>query len=136
MNGNKPVFHISIYCRGCNKSKATLKRQLSAYANRLLSNPWEPSVHISLDSVDKLKEKQVIQELTYDTVITYHIKQPLFTDQDLYTAVILIIGLTMQRLYEVNLNSKSEDWMLISITPPDKDNQSNDSYDIQWSIGE
>ncbi len=136
MNSNKPVLHISIYYQGSSKFKPTLKRQLSAYAKRLLSNPWEPSVDTSLDTFDEQEVKQVLQELTYDTVITYHMNQTLSTNQELYTVVILLISLTMQRLYENYPNFKPKDWMLISITPSDDNDQDNNDYDIQWSIGQ
>ncbi|WP_054695787.1 hypothetical protein [Syntrophomonas palmitatica] len=64
MNSNKPVLHISIYYRGSSKSKIKLKKQLSAYTKRLLSNPWKPSVDICLDTFDEQEEKQILQELT------------------------------------------------------------------------
>lgn len=136
MNSYKPVLHISIFYRGSSKSKTALKKQLSAYAKRLLNNPWEPSVDISLDTFDEQEEKQVLQELTYDTVITYHMNQTLSTNQELYTIVILLIGLTMQRLYENNPSFKPEDWMVISVTPSNADDQTNNDYDIQWSLGQ
>lgn len=134
MNSNKPVLHISIYYRGSSKSKTTLKRQLSTYIKRLSSNPYEPSVDIRLDTLDEQEEKQILQELTYDTVVTYHTKQTLSTDQELYTIAVLLISLTLQRLYENNSIYRPEDWMLISITPSNADNQPNNDFDIQWSI--
>ncbi|MDD2401923.1 MAG: hypothetical protein PHD60_06975 [Clostridia bacterium] len=136
MNSDKPVLHISIYYRGNSKSKTALKRQLSIYTKRLLSNPWEPSVDICLDTFDEQEEKQVLQELTYDTLITYHTKQILSTNQELYTFIVLLISLSRQRLYEINPNSRAEDWLLISITPSNADDQINNDYDIQWSIGQ
>ncbi len=109
MNSNRPVLHISIYYRGSSKIKTTLKRQLSTYIKRSSSNPDEPSVDICLDTFDEQEEKQVLQELTYDTVVTYHTKQTLSTDQELYTIVVLLISLTMQRLYENNPRFNPED---------------------------
>ncbi len=38
MISGKPILHISIYYRGSSKSKAELKKPLSTYAKRLLSN--------------------------------------------------------------------------------------------------
>jgi hypothetical protein len=136
MNSNKPILHISIYYRGSSKFKTELKKQLSLYTKRILSNPWEPAVDICLDAFDEQEEKQVLQELTYDTVITYHTKQTISSDQELYTIVVLLISRAMQRLYENNPNPKPEDWMLISITPSNADDQTNNGYDIQWSLGQ
>jgi len=63
-------------------------------------------------------------------------KQILSTSQELYMMVIFLISLTMQRLYENNPNSKPEDWILTSITPLNADDQANNDFDIQWSIGQ
>lgn len=136
MISDKPILHISIYYRGSSKSKAELKKPLSTYTKKLLSNPWEPSVDICLDTLNAHEEQQVLQELTYDTVITYHMKQPLTTNQELYTIVVLLISLSRQRLNGINPNSRAEDWLLISITPSNADDQTNNEYDIQWSIGQ
>ena len=136
MKSNRPVLHISIYYRGSSKIKTTLKRQLSTYIKRSSSNPDEPSVDICLDTFDEQEEKQVLQELTYDTVVTYHTKQTLSTDQELYTIVVLLISLTMQRLYENNPRFNPEDWMLISVIPSNTDTQANNDFDIQWSTGQ
>jgi hypothetical protein len=136
MNSDKPILHISIYYRGSSKSKAELKKQLSRYSKRLLRNPWEPSLDICLDTLDAQKEQQVLQERTYDTVITYHMKQPLTTNQKLYTFVVLLISLSRQRLYEINPNSRAEDRMLISITPSNTEDQTRNDYEIQWSLGQ
>lgn len=116
--------------------KLNSKKQLSRYSKRLLRNPWEPSLDICLDTLDAQKEQQVLQERTYDTVITYHMKQPLTTNQNLYTFVVLLISLSRQRLYEINPNSRAEDRMLISITPSNTEDQTRNDYEIQWSLGQ
>ena len=116
--------------------KLNSKKQLSRYSKRLLRNPWEPSLDICLDTLDAQKEQQVLQERTYDTVITYHMKQPLTTNQKLYTFVVLLISLSRQRLYEINPNSRAEDRMLISITPSNTEDQTRNDYEIQWSLGQ
>ena len=72
----------------------------------------------------------------YDTVITYNTKQVLTTIKELYTLVILLISLTRQRLYENKPNSKTEDLMIVSMIPSNADDQSNNDYDIQWSLGQ
>lgn len=108
MNANKPTLHISIYFRGNSKFKTKLNKQLSAYTKRLLSNPWEPSVDICLDTFDTQEEKQVQQELIYDTVISYSTRQVLKTFKELYTFVILLISLARQGLYENNPNPQTE----------------------------
>ncbi len=58
INSNKPKLHVSIYYRGSSKSKTELRKHLSTYVKRLLSNPWEPSVDISLDTFSAQEEKQ------------------------------------------------------------------------------
>lgn len=72
----------------------------------------------------------------YDTVITYNTKHVLTTIKELYTLVILLISLTRQRLYENKPNSKTADLMIISIMPSNADDQSNNEFDIQWSLGQ
>lgn len=47
---NRPKLHVSIYYDGYLKLKTKPNRQLSAYSERLLSSPWEPSVKICLDT--------------------------------------------------------------------------------------
>ena len=68
---NRPKLHVSIYYDGNSKLKTKMKRQLSAYSERLLSSPWEPSVKICLDTFSTLEEKRVQQEILYDAVLTY-----------------------------------------------------------------
>lgn len=136
MNKNKSILHVSIYYRGNAKSKTNLNKQLSAYTKRLLSNPCEPSVDICLDTLDAQEEKQIQEELIYDTVITTNTKQRLTTAKEIYTFVILLISLTRQRLYENSPNSKTEELMIISIISSKADDQSNNTYDIQWFLGQ
>lgn len=80
-------------------------------------------------------EKQVQQELIYDRVVTYHMKKAIASIEELYTIVILLINLARQRLYENNSDTKTENLMIISITPSNNDNPASDSFDIQWSFG-
>lgn len=136
MNNTKPILHISIYYRGSSKSKTKLNKQLTAYTKKLLRNPWEPSVDICLDTFGAKEEKLVQLELLYDTVISYRTKQRSTTIEELYAFVILLISLTRQRLYENNPNSKTEDLMIMSILPSNADDQANNGYDIQWSLGQ
>jgi hypothetical protein len=133
---NKPILHISIYYRGSSKLKTKLNKQLTAYTKRLISNPWELAVNICLDTIDAQEEKQIQQQLMYDTVITYNTKHVLTTIKELYTLVILLISLTRQRLYENKPNSKTVDLMIISIIPSNADDQSNNDFDIQWFLGQ
>ncbi len=132
---NRPILHISILYSGNSKLKTKLKKQLSVYTERLLSSLWEPSVDICLDTFSSHEEKHVQQELIYDTVVSYRTKQRLTTTEELYTIIILLISLTRQRLYENNPNFKTEDLMIISITPSDADDQATNNYDIEWSLG-
>lgn len=81
------------------------------------------------------EEKKVQQELLYDAVLTYRMKQSLTTANELYTIVILLISLTRQRLYENNPDLATEDLMIISIKPSNDDNQGIHDYDIKWSFG-
>ncbi|WP_446787882.1 hypothetical protein [Macellibacteroides fermentans] len=102
----------------------------------MFNEPWEPIVEIHLDSIDIHGEKQAQQELIYDRVVTYHMKKAIASTEELYTIVILLISLARQRLYENNPNAKTENLMIISITPSNNDNPANDIFDIQWSFGQ
>ena len=136
MISDRPTMHISIHYRGNSKYKTSLKQQLSAYSKRVLSEPWEPFVEIHLHSIDIHEKKQVHQELIYDSVVTYHMKKAIASIEELYTIAILLISLARQRLYENSPNSKTENLMIISITPTNNDDPANDIFDIQWSIGQ
>ena len=136
MISNRPIMHISIHYRGHSKYKKSLKQQLSAYSKRILSEPWEPFIEIHLHSLDIHGEKQIQQELIYDRVVTYHMKKAIASIDELYTIAILLISLARQRLYENSPNSKTENLMIISITPINNDDPANDIFDIQWSIGQ
>lgn len=70
--------------------------------------------------------------MLYDAVATNEIIKTLTTTNQIYTFAVLLISLTLQRLYEDNPDCKSEDWMLISFTPS-KENVN--IYNIGWSIG-
>ena len=50
------------------------------------------------DTFDAQEEKQIQQELIYDTVITYGTKQELTTIKELYTFYNLLISLTLSAL--------------------------------------
>jgi len=102
----------------------------------MLNEQWEPIVEIHLDSIDIHGEKQIQQELIYDRVVTYHMKKSITSIEELYTIAILLISLARQRLYENSPNSKTENLMIISITPTNNDDPANDIFDIQWSIGQ
>lgn len=136
MISNRSTMQVSIHYRGKSKYKKSLKQQLSTYSKRILSEPWEPIVEIHLDSIDIHGENQVQQELIYDRVVTYHMKKSIASIEELYTIAILLISLARQRLYENNPNAKTENLMIISITPSNNDNPANDIFDIQWSIGQ
>ena len=58
-----PILHVSIYYRGCSKFRTELRKHLSSYTKRLLSNPWEPTVDICLDTFNTQEAKRVQQEL-------------------------------------------------------------------------
>ncbi len=132
---NRPKLHVSIYYDGNSKLKTKMKRQLSAYSERLLSSPWEPSVKICLDTFSTLEEKRVQQEILYDAVLTYRTKHSLTTSYELYTIIILLNSLTRQRLYENNPDPAKKDLMIISVMPSRDDNQGVNDYDIKWSLG-
>ena len=90
---------------------------------------------IRLDSLDSHTGKCVQQELAYDTEISYGLNRTLKSAKAFYTAVIFLIRLERQRLYEINPSSRTEDWMMISIIRTDADNPECIDYDIQWKIG-
>jgi hypothetical protein len=132
MNTNKSVLQISIYYPSSSKSKSNLNKHLVSYTKRLSSSP---SINISLDSFHVQREKIIQQELLYDTITTCGIKQTLPTIREVYAVIVLLISLTTQRLYENNQNTKTENWMILSITPSKSDDRSNREYEISWSLG-
>ena len=136
MNSNQPILHVSIYYQGNSKSRAKLNTRLSVYAQRLLSDPWESSADIYLDTYLVQKEKQVQQEAIYGNIITNSLKQILPTHKEIYTVSVLLISLARQRVFENNPNTKADAWLIISIVPSTTDDLANKNYDIQWSLGQ
>ena len=136
MSSNKPILHISICFCGSSKSKTELKKQLSTYLKRLSNNPEEPFTDIHLNTFHAYQDKLIHLKTIYNTVVTHNAKHSLPTSKELYTFVVLLISLLRHRLYETNANSRAEDWMLISITPSDANDQTDNHYDIQWSFGQ
>jgi len=128
---NIRILHVSICYENCPSAiKKELKNRLSTYAKKeYLCMPY---ADICVDTLDSHKEKRSQQEMLYNTVVTNQIIKTLTNAKQIYIFAILLISLTLQKLDKDNPNCKSEDWMLISFTPP-KDNPN--IYNIEWSLG-
>lgn len=127
----RPILHVSICYENCPSAiKKELRKQLSTYTQR--QDRCMPYADICVDALNSHEEKRGQQEMLYDAVATNEIIKTLTTTNQIYTFAVLLISLTLQRLYEDNPDCKSEDWMLISFTPS-KENVN--IYNIGWSIG-
>lgn len=132
MNNNRPILHISIYYQGSSQIKNALCKKLSAYSNRLVEDPCNPLVDIRFDTLDTQKEKQVLLELSYHSVLTNSFVKPLKSADHFYTVIVTLAALTIQRLYEKNPNTGTENWLLISLTSL---KESDVTHNIQWCTG-
>ncbi len=132
MNSNRPILHISIYYQGNSQIQNALRKKLSAYSKRLVEDPCNPLVDIRIDTLDTQEEKQVLLELSYHSVLTNSFIKQLKSADHFYTVVVTLASLTIQRLYEKNSNTGTENWLLISLTPI---MESDGTYNIQWSSG-
>lgn len=86
---------------------------------------------ISIDSYDEHMEKQVKQDMLYDSTQTLSFQKSLPTIKQIYMANVKITGYVLQCQYEDNPNSRAEDWMLLSFTHIGKN---QDMYNIEWAI--
>lgn len=132
MNNSRPLLHISIYYQSSSQIKNELRKKLSSYSKRLVEEPSNPLGDIKIDTLDTQEEKQVLLELSYHSVLTNSFVKPLKSADRFYTVIVTLAALTIQRLYEKNPNTGTENWLLISLTPLKK---SDGTYNIQWSSG-
>lgn len=132
MNNRRPILHISIYYQSNSQIKNALCKKLSAYSKRLVEDPCNPLVDIRIDTLTAQKEKQVLLELSYHSVLTNSFVKPLKIADHFYTVIVALAALTIQRLYEKNPNTGTENWLLISLTPL---KAGDETYTIQWCIG-
>lgn len=132
MNSSRPILHISIYNQGNSQIKNKLRKKLSAYSKQLAENTCNPLVDIRIDTLDTQEEKQVLIELSYRSVLTNSFVKPLKSADHFYTVIVTLAALTIQRLYEKNPSTGTENWLLISLTPL---KESDGTYNIQWSSG-
>ncbi|WZX99545.1 hypothetical protein NSQ26_09415 [Bacillus sp. FSL W7-1360] len=132
MNNRRPILHISIYYQGNSQIQNALLKKISAYSKRLVEDPCNPLVDIRIDTLDTQEEKQVLLELSYHSVLTNIFVKPLKSTDQFHHVIITLAELTIQRLYEKNPNTGTENWLLISLTPL---KESDSSYNIQWCTG-
>lgn len=104
-----------------------LKTKLSDYLKR--RGTYEVILKICFDNLDSHEEKSVQQELIYDAVVTSEITKVLPRPKGLYFSTIILINLTLERLFENYSKFKKEDMLLISFTPLEEEN----TYSIRWS---
>ena len=58
--------------------------------------------------------------------LVFNVKQTFKDIGQLYVFIIILVGLTLQKLFENN----PDNWMIISIIP----SKTSDVYDIEWSL--
>lgn len=87
---------------------------------------------IRIDTLDSQEEKQFLLELSYDGVLNLSFEKTSMDANSLYTLIVSLTGLTIQRFYENTLDTGPENWLLISVN---RLNADYDSYKIQWSSG-
>lgn len=126
------ILHVSIYYQGSSQIKKELWEKLSSYSKRIADDISNPLVDIRIDTFDTQEEKQVLLELSYHSVLTNSFAKPLKCVDHFYTVIATVVALTIQRLYEKNPNTRTENWLLISLTPL---KESDYTYNIQWSSG-
>ncbi|APM39965.1 hypothetical protein [Clostridium kluyveri] len=130
MNNNQPVLHLSLYVDCSPSQKRELRKLLSDYIQRI--DQWSPVVDISIDSYEEHMEKQVQQEMLYDSTQTLSIQKSLPTVNQIYMANVIITSYALQRLYEDNPNSRAEGWMFLSFT---HSGENQYMYNIELAIG-
>lgn len=86
---------------------------------------------VSFDTLNA-QEEQVLLELSYFNVVTKSFEKALKSVNHFYTAITILSAFTIQRLYEKNVNTGAENWLLISLTPS---KIGDDTYKIQWPSG-
>jgi len=129
----KSILHISICCQDCSPVvKKALQNELVSYSKKIAEDHCNPIVDIRIDALDTQEEKQVLLELSYHYVLTKTLSVPLKTIDDFYTPIAIFTGAAIQRLYEKNPNTGTENWLLISLTSL---KSSDGIYNIQWSSG-
>lgn len=128
----KPILHISIDYRGNSQIKKELNAKLYVFSKGLYKDPFNPIVNIRFDTQDTQIESKILLELSYYDVLTYSFEKPLKTAEHFYTIIVTLASLTMQRLYDKNPNTGTENWLLISLNPLD---EGDDIYNIQCSTG-
>lgn len=132
MDNNSLVLHVVINYQGDSKVKTKLHKKLIAYAKKISDDPYEPSIDISMDNSYLKKVKAALQALTCDTISNFNVKRPLKDIEQLYLFIIILLSLTLQRLFENTPdNTIIDNWMIISIIP----SKTSDVYDIKWSLG-
>ncbi len=87
---------------------------------------------IRFDAMDTQREKQVLLELSYYDVVIASFEKPFKNFSYFYTFIAIQSSLTINRLYEKNPNTGTENWLLISLTPL---KAGDETYTIQWCTG-
>lgn len=127
----RSILHVSICYENCSSVvRKELKKQLANYAQT--QDRCIPYADICVDNLNSYEVRREQQEMLYDAVVTNEIIRTLTNAKQIYTFAVLLISLTLQRLYEGNPDYKSEDWMLISFTPS---KENTNVYNTAWSIG-
>lgn len=131
MENKRPGLHVVIYYQSNSKFKTKLQKKLSAYAKKRSDDPYEPFIDISMDNSYFKKIKAAQKSLTCDTINVFKIKRPLKDAEQLCVFIKILLGLTLQKLFENTPDSAIENWMILYIIP----SNTSDVYDIQWTLG-
>lgn len=125
---------ISVYYPGESEYRARLRDRLTAYSLRLMNDPWEPSVKISMDELTAQLMKFVDMASTSADLITFSKRQLFKTCSELCDYIIILISLTRQRVLEKD-ELQSGDFLYISIIPLKPADQTSLDFEIQWITG-
>ena len=125
---------ISVYYPGDSEIKARLRDRLTAYSLRLMNDPWEPSIKISMDELTAQLIKFVDMASTSADLITFSKRQRFKTFSELCDYIIILISLTRQRVLEKD-ELQSGDFLYISIIPLKPGDESCFDFEIQWVTG-
>lgn len=125
---------ISVYYPGDSENKARLRDRLTAYSLRLMNDPWEPSINISMDGLTAQFMKFIDMASTLADLKTFSKRQLFKTCSELCDYIIILISLTRQRIL-VKDDLQSGDFLYISIIPLKPGSESCLDFEIQWVTG-
>lgn len=122
------ILHISIHCEVPVTPK--VYRQLFQYTKKINESKIFPCVRIHIDDFDTQEEMISIQELMYGTVVTTNVPLKIVSSNELFTALITIIELSLEQIHSEQL-SHIEYSLIIFVYLKESDNM---LYNFKWSF--